>query len=155
VPELFETCQKALEHPELTNIKLAFLTNEGSPQFPNIPNFKQILSEKPYPKLKFTNTEDSKKQVAAILFSSGTTGIPKGVMLSPFNLIANMQQIENVLDPYYQPRATFVTVLPFYHLYAMMTDMLLIMHSACSTNVMKKFDFQTVRQNFIMISTYY
>ena len=35
---------------------------------------------------------DPKEQVALLVYSSGTTGIPKGVMLTHFNLVANAVQ---------------------------------------------------------------
>jgi long-subunit acyl-CoA synthetase (AMP-forming) len=145
VPELFETAEKALNIAGLHNTKLAFLTNEGCSKNPNIPSFKQIRTTKPYPKLKFHNPEESKKQIAAILFSSGTTGVPKGVMLSHYNLISNILQFSDILDRYYIQGAEFINILPFFHVYAIMTDLLMVMYKRCSANIFKRFDLKLVR----------
>jgi long-subunit acyl-CoA synthetase (AMP-forming) len=144
VPELFETAEKALSIAGLQNTKLAFLTNEGCPKNPNIPSFKHIQTTKPYPKLKFHNPEESKKHIATILFSSGTTGAPKGVMLSHYNLVANMLQFTDILNCYYTQGAEFINILPFFHLYALMVDLLLIVYKRCSTSVFKRFDLKLV-----------
>ena len=37
---------------------------------------------------------DYKNDTAMVLYSSGTTGLPKGVMLTHYNLVANMAQIQ-------------------------------------------------------------
>ena len=49
--------------------------------------------------------------------SSGTTGLPKGVMLTHRNLIANFEQIRGVGDV--RPGEVSVAVLPFFHIYAL------------------------------------
>src|SRR5919109_2333451 len=40
----------------------------------------------------FAVTIDARQDVAALFYSSGTTGLPKGVMLTHFNLVANIRQ---------------------------------------------------------------
>ncbi|XP_022913292.2 uncharacterized protein [Onthophagus taurus] len=60
------------------------------------------------------------KEIAILPYSSGTTGMPKGVMLSHYNLIANLLQIKHPAfmeerDPDVQEQA--LTVLPFFHIY--------------------------------------
>ena len=38
-------------------------------------------------------TINDKEDILQLPYSSGTTGLPKGVMLTHFNLVANVQQI--------------------------------------------------------------
>lgn len=50
---------------------------------------------------------------AAIVFSSGSTGDPKGIMLSHHNLLSNVEAIQLVFR--LEPRDRFCAVLPFFH----------------------------------------
>ena len=61
----------------------------------------------------------SQETLAALPYSSGTTGLPKGVMLSHFNLIANVFQF---IAPHGSALATDDVVLcflPLYHIYGL------------------------------------
>jgi acyl-[acyl-carrier-protein]-phospholipid O-acyltransferase/long-chain-fatty-acid--[acyl-carrier-protein] ligase len=51
--------------------------------------------------------------VAAIVFSSGSTGVPKGVMLSHYNLISDIESIAQVF--WIDGRDRIVGTLPFFH----------------------------------------
>lgn len=64
---------------------------------------------------------DSEKDVAVIPFSSGTTGLPKGVMLSHHNLIANVAQMSAHEDLLHlrDSHESVLCVMPFYHIYGM------------------------------------
>jgi acyl-[acyl-carrier-protein]-phospholipid O-acyltransferase / long-chain-fatty-acid--[acyl-carrier-protein] ligase len=50
---------------------------------------------------------------ATIIFSSGSTGEPKGVVLSHFNLASNVEQVEQVFHLHYGDR--ILGILPFFH----------------------------------------
>jgi acyl-CoA synthetase (AMP-forming)/AMP-acid ligase II len=58
---------------------------------------------------------DLANDVVALPYSSGTTGFPKGVMLTHQNLVANIEQIASVAD-YGKDEVAFA-VLPFFHIY--------------------------------------
>jgi 4-coumarate--CoA ligase len=55
--------------------------------------------------------------VAVLPYSSGTTGFPKGVMLTHRNLVANIEQLAGHL-PLEEDEICFA-VLPFFHIYGM------------------------------------
>ncbi|MEM1029098.1 MAG: AMP-binding protein [Myxococcota bacterium] len=60
---------------------------------------------------------DPAEHVVALPYSSGTTGFPKGVMLTHRNLVANLVQIEESI-PQGEDDKVFA-VLPFFHIYGM------------------------------------
>jgi acyl-CoA synthetase (AMP-forming)/AMP-acid ligase II len=61
-------------------------------------------------------TIDPANDIVVLPYSSGTTGLPKGVMLTHRNLIANLVQV----DAFEQPDIrALVGVLPFFHIYGM------------------------------------
>ncbi len=56
-------------------------------------------------------------QTAALLFSSGSEGTPKGIMLSHQNIISNIKQVSDVLDT--REDDTIVASLPLFHAFGL------------------------------------
>jgi long-chain acyl-CoA synthetase len=57
--------------------------------------------------------------LAALPFSSGTTGLPKGVMLSHYNLVANVYQTIGPRAAQFRHEDVVLCFLPLYHIYGL------------------------------------
>ena len=63
---------------------------------------------------------DAENDVAVLQYTGGTTGVPKGAMLTHGNLYANAQQIVTWVATIVEPgKDVMVGVLPFFHVFAM------------------------------------
>ena len=73
---------------------------------------------------------------AAIQYTSGTTGSPKGVVLTHRNLVANALQANAWLGDRKKEREVFLTILPVHHAYGMTLSMSLpILRGALSVHL--------------------
>jgi long-chain acyl-CoA synthetase len=86
----------------------------------------------------------SQETVAALPYSSGTTGLPKGVMLSHYNLIANVYQ---TIGPNAAPLTAddvILCFLPLYHIYGLTVALTLSLALGSTLILMPRFDAQKV-----------
>lgn len=82
---------------------------------------------------------DPTRQLAAILYTSGTTGRPKGAMLTHGNLIANTHSVMQALE-LEEGRDRLLVVLPMFHAFAATVGMLTPLLHGLSLVIVERFD---------------
>lgn len=87
-----------------------------------------------------TPDRPSNETIAALPYSSGTTGLPKGVMLSHHNLIANVYQL---MAPHGTPLTNadvMLCFLPLYHIYGLTVALNLMLTLGATLVLMPRFN---------------
>jgi len=87
-------------------------------------------------------TEDSSQVIAALPYSSGTTGLPKGVMLSHYNLVANVYQLIGPGAALLTGADVMLCFLPLYHIYGLTVGLTLSLTIGATLVLMPRFDVQ-------------
>ena len=101
------------------------------------PNADDLMaSGTPAPEVTF----DPATHLAALPYSSGTTGNPKGVMLTHRNLAANVAQIRPLQGMQSDDR--ILAVLPFFHIYGMTVLLNAALHARARLVIMPNFDLE-------------
>jgi acyl-CoA synthetase (AMP-forming)/AMP-acid ligase II len=86
--------------------------------------------------------QSSQETIAALPYSSGTTGLPKGVMLSHYNLVANVYQIIGPNAAILTPDDVMLCFLPLYHIYGLTVALTLSLALGSTLVLMPRFDMQ-------------
>ena len=83
------------------------------PRQSDVRPWRMVLSQAPLREVAI----DPERDLALLQYTGGTTGTPKGAMLTHQNLTANARQIQ-AIDPEKNQRDVIVGVLPFFHVFA-------------------------------------
>ena len=83
------------------------------------------------------------EDVALLQYTGGTTGFPKGVMLTHKNLIANTKMCQAWLYKCKPGKESVLGVIPFFHVYGMTTVLILSVMQANKMILLPKFDVET------------
>ncbi|KAJ2156374.1 hypothetical protein GGF46_005229 [Coemansia sp. RSA 552] len=94
-PAQVPVVQRALQRGMLGGIGSRIIVLGDTSKF--IP-LASLLSVAPYEQRRIGDVEDARRTLAAIVYSSGTTGLPKGVMLSHWNLVACTMLSANMFE---------------------------------------------------------
>ena len=81
---------------------------------------------------------DPEKDIAVLPYSSGTTGLPKGVMLTHYNLTSNMRQL--LATGLTDENSVLLAFLPFFHIYGLMVLLNVTLVTGATCLVMPRFD---------------
>ncbi|MDC3125282.1 long-chain fatty acid--CoA ligase [Candidatus Pelagibacter sp.] len=83
----------------------------------DITYIKNIFSKNEYKAINFSNLDISRKDIACIIYTSGTQGKPKGVMLSHGGILNNCEGALLLLKEFISEKPKFLTWLPLSHSY--------------------------------------
>ena len=112
---------RTLEHAraaiEGSNIQLAMITGSSAPELPHLDQIFSTASS------GFTPIIAAPEDTICILYTSGTTSDPKGVMLTHANLVAEMNAALAVIDV--DRTDSLLGVLPLFHALAQMANLLI------------------------------
>ncbi|MEU7400519.1 4-coumarate--CoA ligase family protein [Streptomyces sp. NPDC044948] len=95
-----------------------------------------LASTAPEPSVAIDPAED----VAALPYSSGTTGTPKGVMLTHRQIATNLAQLEPSMPA--APGDRVLAVLPFFHIYGLTALMNAPLRLGATVVVLPRFDLE-------------
>jgi acyl-CoA synthetase (AMP-forming)/AMP-acid ligase II len=111
VPLFLENARAAASQ---SNIEEVFVLGEAEGAS-SVASLMQAEGE--LPRVKINPVED----LVVLPYSSGTTGMPKGVMLTHYNLVANVAQIKDLTRM--SDQDNLIAILPFFHIFGMLVIM--------------------------------
>ncbi|MDK2889301.1 MAG: long-chain acyl-CoA synthetase [Thermoanaerobacter sp.] len=136
----------------VTPLKHVILFSLGQSQYPAEPDVLQaekMLAGAPSspPEVKIDPLED----LAVLQYTGGTTGIPKGAMLTHRNVVANALQVVAWFTGCQYGQERMLSVLPFFHVYGMTVAMNFAVVIAATQIILPRFEINQVLE---CINTY-
>jgi len=92
---------------------------------------------------------DAKKDIAVQQYTGGTTGVPKGALLTHANIAANMSQINKWGCGLFHPPSKVIAVLPFFHIFAMTVCMNVPLSNGTQVIMLPRFDIKSLLSIFM------
>lgn len=121
----------------MPNIK-AFICFDIDKDTDGIISYKRLIAEgAKLDKTAYDRLKSNENELKMLVYTSGTTGIAKGVMLSEHNLVSGVYyglQVSRIYD-------TALSILPYHHTYESVCDILVNIHShatLCINSVMRE-----------------
>ena len=147
-PVFLENVRTAARQAGLSDENLLLFSDTENDQIGRIGDWRSILPPerevmaRSWPTL---SSSSARNTVATVNYSSGTTGLPKGVMISHFNLVANAERliaIKTQTDPGNDQNERWIGFLPLYHAYGQLWAIIMAAKRLIPDYIMSAFDFE-------------
>ena len=132
IPDLYEKCATAARLASMVRTIVVFGEHHGATSYAAMFAHGETI---PHVDI------DPANDVVALPYSSGTSGIPKGVMLTHRNLVANMEQVLGA-GRTVTAADVLIGVLPFFHIYGMVVIMGLGLSQGATIVSMPRFELE-------------
>ena len=138
IGELTEFCQQASdEQRQLLGPQAQVNWGEDCSRFADL-----LANDGDYQRHPLDNPADA---LAVLQYTGGTTGVPKGAILTHGNITASCAQLREVLNSAIVPgQERVLAVLPPFHIYALMVNMIFGLRAAAELYLHPRFDVPTV-----------
>ena len=149
-PYLLDTARKAAKTANISQDRLYTFSDVEHQPVDGIRDWRSMLgtsqqaSHYSWPRL---SGAAARSQIATVNYSSGTTGLPKGVKITHSNLIANVEQsafaahVERPgIEPDFEER--WIGFLPLYHAYGQLSSILMAVKTETPVYVMTIFVYE-------------
>lgn len=150
-PKMLSPILEASAKAGVSKDRIFQFSDESNPTVQGVPDWQAMIGTPEqaetwqWPDL---SPRESAETVATINYSSGTTGLPKGVCVSHYNLIANVEQtifMRYAHKPYpfeRRPLERWVGFLPLYHAYGQLYTILMAIKLAVPVYIMAEFRYE-------------
>jgi acyl-CoA synthetase (AMP-forming)/AMP-acid ligase II len=137
---MLKTALKAAQNVGIPEDRIMLLGN-GKDETSRIIHFTMIRSNANGGLRGRVAVKNPAKELAFLAYSSGTTGLPKGVMLTHRNLVSNIIMVAAVESPI-SSEDRLLAFLPFFHIYALTQLLHKSIYRGLTCVVMEKFDLE-------------
>ncbi|OQV07872.1 hypothetical protein CLAIMM_12231 [Cladophialophora immunda] len=149
-PKYLNVALAAAKKAGLSRDRIFLLDQIPHPETDGIRDFRSTLAtvdEAQNWQWKRLNGDEAKNTTAVLNYSSGTTGLPKGVRISHTNLIANVSQsiymrdLEQPYTPSTRPQERWLGFLPLSHAYGQLWTILAALKTLSPVYIMAQFHY--------------
>ncbi|EEF42901.1 probable CoA ligase CCL10 isoform X2 [Ricinus communis] len=142
-PKLIITVPQLITKVKHFNLPLILLNSPDSTHLisnPKIWNYSDLIKSLSSEVLNLPVNNVQQSDVAALFYSSGTTGTSKGVILTHRNFIATSLMVTADQDRYNEPKNVFLCFLPMFHIFGFAVTTYAQLRRGNSVVSMEKFE---------------